>query len=294
MLPLLGMVVVFCSVIGGFALENGKFAPLAQPSEGVIVCGAALGILLTATPLGLLKKTGQDVVRVFRGPPATTKALYLSTLVMLHALFEFARRQGAARLEDQLDDPEHSAVFRKHANTIRSAGVMAFICDSLRLTTMSKIAPGDLDLMLEQDMETRERELAAPAKTLAWLADALPGLGIISAVLGVVITMSSLHDLPKTIGHKMGSALVGTFLGIFLSYGFVGPLAAHLERLSEAELHYYQTLRAAIAAFAKGMPSAIALEFGRRAIPPGVRPGFAEMEAEFKQATPKAMAMPHR
>ena len=283
MLPLVGMLMVFCSVMGGFALENGRFAPLAQPSEAVIICGAAIGTLLMANPVDLLKKTYGCLLRIFRGPPLT-KASYLDGLLILHALFDYARRNGATKLEDQLDHPERSIVFRRHAAATRESGVLSFICDTLRLTTMTKVGPQDLDELLDKEMEAREKELGAPAETVAALADALPGLGIISAVLGVIITMGSITATPRVIGEKVGSALVGTFLGIFISYGFVAPLGEHLSRLCEAEVQYYHMLQAALAAFGKGFPSSIALEFGRRAIPPDLRPGFGEMEMAFREA----------
>jgi chemotaxis protein MotA len=281
MLPAFGMIVVFCAVLGGFALEDGKLAPLLQPSEVVIICGAALGTLLMANPIDLLKKTLRELLRVFRGPPVS-RELYLSSLVMLHALFGFARRNSAAKLEDQVDDPGRSALFRRHAGAFRNVGAINFLCDTLRLTSMTNIRPLDLDAMLRMDMEARIQELSAPAETVAWLGDALPGLGIISAVLGVVITMGSITEFPKSIGQKVAGALIGTFLGIFLAYGFVTPLAAHLTRLYEAEAQYFQVLQAALAAFGKGMPVSVALEFARRAIPPDLRPEFAEMEKEFR------------
>ena len=281
MVPVFGMIVVFCSVLGGFALENGRFAPLAQPSELVIILGAGIGTLLTANPLRLLKKTWHCLLRVFQAP-TVTRSLYLSSLVLLQALFAYARRNGSIKLEDQVDNPGRSPLFRRHAGAIRDAGALNFICDTVRLTTMTSVSPLDLDAMLDRDLEARVAELSAPAETLASLADALPGLGIISAVLGVVITMGSITDSPRSIGEKVGGALIGTFLGIFLSYGFVAPLAAHLTRLNEAEVHYYRMLQAGLAAFGKGMPPSVALEFARRAIPPDLRPAFAEMEQQYR------------
>jgi chemotaxis protein MotA len=294
MVPLLGMVVVFCAVAGGFALENGRFAPLVQPAEAVIICGASIGILIASNPLELLRKTFGRVLMIFR-PPELTREHYLSSLMMLRAIFEYARRNGATKLEDQIDHPERSHLFRRYAAVTHDAAAVNFICDTVRLTTMTKVDPFDLEELLEREMEARETELSAPAETVAALADALPGLGIIAAVMGVVITMSSLRDTPKVIGEKVGMALVGTFLGIFLSYGFVAPIAAHLERIQEAEVSYYRMLRAALLAFGKGMPASIALEFGRRSIPPGVRPDFRQMEAEFRsaaRAAEKVVTMP--
>jgi chemotaxis protein MotA len=288
MLPVLGMVIVFCAVLGGFALENGQLVPLVQPSELVIICGAAIGTLLTANPMNVLKKTLRGLLRVFRGPPMT-KEFYLSSLVMLYALFDYARRHGATKLEDQIDDPERSVVFQRHAGAIRNMGALHFICDTLRLISAGAVAPLDLDGLLEQDMAVRLRELAVPAGTLMSLADALPGLGIIAAVLGVVITMGSITDSPRIIGMKVGAALVGTFLGIFLSYGFVAPLGAHLKSIGEAEAHYYKMLRAALGAYGRGMPGIMAVEFARRAIPPDLRPDFSEMDHAVRKAAGKTI-----
>lgn len=291
MLPLLGMVVVLLSVLGGYWLESGNLGNLIQPAEGVIIVGTAIGTLIAANSPQQLRSALAGVVVVFRNP-APTKQFYVSTLLMLHSLFEYARRNGATKLEDQLDNPERFVVFRRYAKAIHDPVTIDFICDTLRLTTLGHVSRFELDEMLDQDFDIREQTLRVSATTLATLADALPGLGILSAVLGIVITMNSLREIPKTIGMKVASALVGTFLGIFLSYGFAAPIASHLERINEAELQYYQILRAAIAAFARGMPIAISLEFARRSIPPDLRPGFVELEQACRQSSGKIVEMP--
>ena len=291
MIPLLGIFVVFFSVLGGFLLENGKVLPLVQPAEVVMIVGSAAGTLLTANSLRLLRRVAQGVAQVFRRSPRS-KAFYLSTLVMLYALFDFSRRHGPAALEDELDRPEQSALFRRHAGAVSGAGVLDFICDTLRLTTSVKIDPYQLDNMLQQDCEIREAVSRAPVDAVAALADALPGLGILAAVLGVVITMNSVTDLPKVIGQKVAAALIGTFLGIFVSYGLVSPLAAHMEHIRNAEIQYFRILRSSIAAYARGMPVAIVLEFARRSIPPDLRPGFLELEKACHRAQGKVVEMP--
>lgn len=281
MIPLLGMVIVFGSVMGGFALENGHPSPLVQPAEILVICGSAVGVLIVSNPMELLRKTFTRLPCIFRSP-RPTRQQYLSTLVLLRRLFERGRREGAMKLEDEVDHPQHSAILRRFSAEMSDPEALNVVCDTLRLTCMTRIEPFDLEALLLMEAEAQGAELAAPVRTLETIADALPGLGIISAVLGVVITMSSLREAPDVIGRRVGMALVGTFLGIFLSYGFVAPMAAHLELAQEAEARYFGMLRATLLAFGKGMPAAIALEFGRRAIPPDLRPGFAEMEAEFK------------
>lgn len=284
MVPLLGIIIVVCSIAGGFALEGGHLSRLVQPAELLIICGGACGILLASNPLETLRKTGLQLNGVFR-KPQQSKARYLSGLVMLRAIFDYARRYGATELENQVDHPARSILFQKHPSVSKDLELLGLVCDTLRLTTMTTVDSFDLQDLLDKEAEAREQELAGPAALLLSLADALPGLGIIAAVLGVVITMGSLHASPSVIGQKVGMALTGTFLGITLSYGLVGPLASHLTQLETADGDYDRMLRTTLAAYGKGIPPSIALEFGRRSIPPELRPDFTEMEAEFLRAS---------
>jgi chemotaxis protein MotA len=187
-----------------------------------------------------------------------------------------------ARLEEDVEHPEKSAVFSKYPNLIKDGQMLHFVCDTLRTAVSGVVQPHDLDELIENDIEIHRQEALAPARALAVVADALPGLGIVAAVLGVVITMSALGGPPEEIGQKVAAALVGTFLGILLSYGIVSPLAANIEKSIEAEGQFYRMLRAGLMAFAKGMAPMIAVEFARRAIPHHLRPGFKEMEAACK------------
>jgi chemotaxis protein MotA len=187
-----------------------------------------------------------------------------------------------AKLEEEVETPKKSALFSKYPNLIKDHHVLSFICDSLRTAASGVVPAHDLDAMLENDIEVHHQEIAAPVHALSTLAEALPGLGIVAAVLGVTITMSALGGPPEEIGHKVAAALVGTFLGILLCYGVAAPLAANLEKTTEAETQYYQVLRAGLMAFAKGMAPMIAAEFARRSIPHVVRPPFIEMEKSCK------------
>src|SRR5215469_3668347 len=281
MISLIGIVIVLGAIAGGYLMEHGKLLVLMQPAELVIIFGAAVGTVLIANPLPIVIKMVKGIGGVF-GSSRYTKAFYLESLKMLNEVFTYARKSGLAKLETDVEEPVKSAVFSKYKNFLKDHHAVHFICDTLRMSISGGIGPFDLDQMMELDMEVHHREVAAPVAALSTMADSLPGLGIVAAVLGVVITMGALGGPPGEIGHKVAAALVGTFLGILLSYGLVAPLTANLEKVVEAESQYYQMLRAGMMAFAKGMAPIIAVEFARRAIPHDLRPTFQEMEATCK------------
>jgi chemotaxis protein MotA len=281
MFSIIGIVVVFGSIIAGYLMEKGNLAVLVQPAELIIIGGAALGTIFVANPLPLAIKVFKSVLGIMKGSKFT-KVMYLETLKMLSDIFVFARKSGTAKLEEEVENPEKSAMLSKYPSVIKDHHVLYFVCDTLRTAVAGVVAPHDLDAMLENDIDIHHHEISAPARALAVVADALPGLGIVAAVLGVVITMGALGGPPEEIGHKVAAALVGTFLGILLSYGAVAPIASSIEKTNDAESQYYQTLRAGLMAFAKGMSPMISVEFARRAIPPELRPTFKEMEAACK------------
>jgi chemotaxis protein MotA len=281
MFAIIGIVVVFGAVLAGFLMEKGKLLVLMQPAELVIIGGAALGTLLIANPLNVIVKIFKSVLSVLAGSKFT-KDFYLETLRMLSDIFQFARKSGMAKLEEDVENPDKSAVFSKYPRIIKDPHLLLFVCDTLRTAVADVVPPHDLDAMLENDIDVHHHEITTPVRALATVSDALPGLGIVAAVLGVTITMGALGGPPEEIGHKVAAALVGTFLGILLSYGMVAPIAANLEKLVDAETQYYQVLRAGLMAFARGMAPAISVEFARRAIPHELRPSFKDMEAAIK------------
>jgi len=281
MFSILGILVVFGAVIGGFLMEKGKLLVLVQPSELVIIGGAAIGTILVANPLPTILKIFGSVFKVLGGNPYG-KAYYLESLKMLNDIFQFARKSGMAKLEEDVENPEKSATFSKYPKMLRDHHLLHFVCDTLRMAVSGVVPPHDLDALLENEIDVHHHEQMVPVRALSTVADALPGLGIVAAVLGVVITMGALSGPPEQIGEKVGAALVGTFLGILLSYGVVAPLAANIEKIVDAGSQFYQVMRAGLMAFAKGMAPSIAVEFARRAIPHDVRPTFREMEAACK------------
>ncbi len=283
MFSIIGIVVVFLSIIGGFLMEKGKLLVLMQPSELLIIVGAALGTLVIANPLPLVMRIFKSLIGVLGGN-RYKKGFYLESLRMLNDIFAFARKNGVAKLEEDVEHPEKSSVLSKYPSLVKDHHLLHFVCDTLRTAVSGVVPPHDLDALVEQDIETHHHEISAPARSLSSVSDALPGLGIVAAVLGVVNTMGSLGGPPEAVGEKVAAALVGTFLGILLCYGVVSPLAASIEKNNDAESQYYQMLRAGLMAFAKGMAPMIAVEFARRAVPPEMRPTFHEMEAACKSA----------
>ena len=281
MFAIIGIVVVIGAVIGGFLMEKGNLLVLLQPAELLIIGGAAIGTLLVANPLPVVIKIFTGMLGVIGGSKYT-KAYYLSTLRMLLDLFNYARKAGMAKLEGDIEDPNKSEVLKKYPDFLKDRHAVNFLCDTIRTSLSGIVAPFELDQMMELDMEVHHQESNVPVMALTTVADALPGLGIVAAVLGVVITMGSLGGPPEEIGHKVAAALVGTFLGILLCYGFFAPLAANMTNIVNAEAQYYSTLRVALIGFAKGVAPVIAVEFARRAIPHACRPSFKEFEAASK------------
>src|SRR5277367_1953507 len=281
MFAIIGILVVIGAVVGGYLMEHGNLLVLVQPAELVIIAGAAAGTLLIANPLPTVMKIVKGIIGVFTGSKYTQK-FYLECLQMLNDIFQYARKQGMAKLEEDVEEPEKSQLFGKYPKFLKDHHALHFVCDTLRSSLSGVIPPLELDQMIEMDLEVHHHEAAAPVSALTTVADALPGLGIVAAVLGVVITMGSLGGPPEQIGHKVAAALVGTFLGILLCYGFLGPLAGNMTKMNDAESQYYNCLRVALVAFAKGVAPLLAVEFARRSIPADLRPNFKDFEKACK------------
>jgi chemotaxis protein MotA len=281
MISLIGILIVLGAIAGGYMMEHGKFIVLFQPAELVIIFGAAIGTVVIANPLPILIKIGKGILGVFAGS-MYTKALYLENLKMLYELFAHARKAGTAKLEEDVDHPEKSAIFAKYPKFMKSHHALHFLCDTLRTTVTGGVDPLEIDSMMEVDLEVHHRETSEPIAALSTMADALPGLGIVAAVLGVVLTMGALGGPKEAIGEKVAAALVGTFLGILLCYGFFGPLAGAMTKNNDAEGQYMGFLRMAALAFTKELSPILAVELARRSIPPAVRPTFQEMEASCR------------
>ena len=284
MFTIIGIVVVFGAVVGGFLMEHGNLRVLIQPAELVIIGGAAIGTVLIANPLFILKKIGGGIGGVFGGSQFT-KQKYLDTLKMMFELFNRARREGLMALESDSDAPDQSPIFSKYPAFLKDHHALAFVCDTVRMASSGGVEPFDADQMIELDMDVHHHEATQPIAALSTMADSLPGLGIVAAVLGVVITMGALGGPPEEIGRKVAAALVGTFLGILLCYGLVGPVSSNMAKTADDENAYYHVLRVLLIAMMKGAAPTVAVEMGRRAIPGHVRPTFQEAEGHIKEKT---------
>ena len=281
MLLIIGIAVVITSVLGGFLMEKGNVSLLYQPSEFIIIAGAALGSFLIASPASLLAYVARSISGSIGGK-RSGKSEYLGLLVLLFKLFSKVRREGLVSIEGDIERPGESPLFGTYGITADNRSVIDFICDNLKVIITTNVPSHELENLMDLEIETRQHEAMAPSRSLAKLADSLPGLGIVAAVLGVVLTMGKIDQPPSVLGHSIGSALTGTFLGVLLSYGFVGPLSTNLENKAKREEVEFQLIKVAIVAFVGGAAPQIAVEFGRRAIPGEDRPSFNELESEVR------------
>ena len=284
MLAIIGIFLVFAAVIGGFLMEKGHMAVLLQPAELLIIAGAGVGTLLVANPVRIIKAIVAALTGILKGS-TYTKERYLSTLKMMYQFLNKVRKEGLLAVEMDVEKPAESAIFKNYPEFLQDHHSLDFVCDTLRTAITGGVEPFDMDQMMELDMEVHHSEASQPCDSLTTVADSLPGLGIVAAVLGVVITMGSLGGPPEEIGKHVAAALVGTFLGILLCYGVVGPLAANMRKLADEHNEYLHVLRVLLLAFLKGSAPMIAIELGRRAIPAHARPGFDEMEKNCKNKT---------
>jgi chemotaxis protein MotA len=282
MFPIIGIVVVFACIAGGYLIEKGNLLVLMQPAELLIILGASIGTVLIGNPPHLLKAILASVFQVFKSSRYTA-AIYLDTLRFLNDFFATSRKNGLTALEKDLDEPDKSELFKRHPTFAADKHAMHFFCDTMRTFLAGGVDVHDLDQVMETDLEVLHKQNRLPASALNTMADSLPGLGIVAAVLGVVITMGSLGGPPEEIGHKVAAALVGTFLGILLCYGFLGPIAANIKKQTDTEGEYFLCLRMGLLAYMKGVSPLLALEAARRAIPHYVRPTFIEMDTACRK-----------
>ncbi|WP_031496900.1 flagellar motor stator protein MotA [Bryobacter aggregatus] len=281
MFSILGILVVFGAVAGGYFMSHGKFGVLFQPAELVVIFGAAIGSMLVANPLSIVRDLIKRILAVLKGTPYS-KSMYLDTLKALADVFSYGRKNGLQKLENDIENPKQSQLFSQHKVFSTNHHALDFVCDTLRTAIAGGIGHFEIEQSMEADIDIMKHELEQPVSAMKEMADSLPGMGIVAAVLGVVITMGSLGGPPEQIGEHVAAALVGTFLGILFCYGIFGPLASNIQKMNEGEIEYMHSLRAGVAAFCKGAAPILAVEMARRSIPPHVRPSFKEMEQKVK------------
>jgi chemotaxis protein MotA len=274
---IIGLVVVLVSVLGGFMLEGGNLLLLMQWAEFVIIGGTAVGALLISTPKTVLVKISGFLLGSLKSSGLSRES-FKELLQMLYEVFQTARIKGLLTLEEHVEKPEESEILNRYPVILKNHHALEFLADSLKLLVVGGVPPLELELLLDADLEVQEEEGKKPAHNLARIADSLPGMGIVAAVLGIVITMQAIGGPASEVGHKVAAALVGTFLGVLLCYGFLQPLSAQIEHQAESQELYLKSIKAGIVAYAKGMPPIVAVEFARRVIVSDFRPTFAEVE----------------
>ena len=279
---IIGVIVVLASVIGGYLLEHGNLSLLFQPVELLIIGGAALGSFLISNPLKIIKATVGSLLGIF-SDSSYSKADYIDALMLLNGVFYKIRQQGLVSIESDVDDPAKSSLFNKYPKILLNHRAVSLVTDTLRVVMTTTIAAHELEALIDTELETYHEEISSPSKAITSVADALPALGIVAAVLGIVLTMGKMKEPPEVLGASIGAAMVGTFLGVLLSYGFVGPIASNLAHGAGEKMNYLSVLKVALISFLGGSAPKVAVEFGRRVIPENVQPSFAEIEEALRQ-----------
>jgi chemotaxis protein MotA len=289
MLQIVGTIVVLVCVFGGFVAEGGHLLALWHPFEIVIIVGAALGAFLISNPMKVVKASFAGALALPKGARYKRED-YVMLLKLLYDILIKMRKEGVMAIESDLEAPDKSAVFKKYPKILADHHMVEFIADCLRLIVGGNLDPHELESLLEYELETHHKEAEAPAHAVQKVADALPGFGIVAAVLGIVNTMAMLEGADTAeIGAKVGAALVGTFLGILVAYGIVGPIASAMEHLAHEEGKAFEVVKMALVASVRGYPPQVAVEFARKLLFAEVRPSFNDLEAHLKnKAKPAA------
>lgn len=281
MFIIIGIVVVMGSMLGGYVLHHGNVMVLLQWTEFLIIGGVAIGSMILAHPIYIIKAIISGALHALKGNHIT-KESYLEVLKLQYELFQFAKREGLIALEPHVENPTSSSIISKYNTFVHNHHALLLLCDTLKVVLSGGVPAHDLEELMDLDLNALHEEEHLVTSALTMVSDAFPGIGIVAAVLGVIITMGSISAGADAVGANVAAALVGTFLGILLSYGIVGPLAKSIEYVHYHESKYLGCIKASVISFAKGAPAAVAVEFGRRAIPPEFRPTFAETEQAVK------------
>lgn len=274
---IIGIVIIIACVIGGYIAMGGHLAVLVQPFEALIILGAALGAFIIGNTGPVLKQTLGIFGILFRGP-RYDKAAYVELLGLQFTLFKLVQAKGVLALEPHIEDPGNSSIFQRFPTFNANHHAVEFMCDYLRMVTLGSNVAHEMEALMDEELETHHQENERLVSAIQALADGTPALGIVAAVLGVIHTMGSISEPPEVLGHMIGGALVGTFLGVFVAYGFFGPMAQSLRNIFEAESKYFLSMKVGLLAQMSGYAPAIAVEFARKALMSEVRPTFAEID----------------
>jgi chemotaxis protein MotA len=274
---IVGIIVVFACVFGGYAAMGGKIYVLWQPFEFVIILGAAIGAFIIGNTAPVLKAVPSMFATLVKGPKYK-QAAYVELLAMQFAMYKLVQQKGLLALEPHIEDPENSTLFNAFPTFAQNHHAVEFVCDYMRMVTMGADNVHEMDALMDEELETHHQEQERIVAAMQSIADGTPALGIVAAVLGVIKTMGSITEPPEVLGHLIGGALVGTFFGVFVAYGFFGPMAQSLKNIFEAESKYYLSLKAGLLAHIGGQPPVVAVEFARKALMSEVRPTFSQVE----------------
>jgi chemotaxis protein MotA len=274
---LIGITIIFASVIGGYIAQGGHLIVLLQPFEALIIIGAAFGAFIIGNTGPVLKQSMKVFGTLFRGPHYDKKA-YVDLLGLQFTLFKLVKSRGVLALEEHIERPAESKLFQGFPSVAKNGRALEFLCDYLRILTLGTRSTHEMEALMDEELEVHEQENHRLVTAIQALADGTPALGIVAAVLGVIHTMGSISEPPEVLGHMIGGALVGTFLGVFCAYGFFGPMAQALRNTYEADAKYLIAMKIGMLAHIAGNPPAIAIEFARKSLMTEVRPTFLEVD----------------
>jgi chemotaxis protein MotA len=280
MFTFIGIIVGVIATIIGYTMHGGKIGVLIQVNEFVILGGAGFGIFLGSNGMAVLQRTIKALTGLMKPPPG--KQEYIDMLKMMYQLFTVARKEGLLGLEKHVEEPQNSDIIKKYPSFLNNHHALNFFCDTMKVILTGAVGPHDLSEMMELDLEVAHSEESIPAEALQNVADAMPAVGIVAAVLGIIITMGKIGGDPASIGESVGSALAGTFFGIFAGYIIIGPMARSIGNRVRSEGQYLTCIRFALFSFARGESPITCVEFARRNVDPSVRPGFVELEKAVK------------
>ncbi|MBB1485014.1 flagellar motor stator protein MotA [Oceanospirillum sediminis] len=277
MLLIVGALIVLGSVGGGYVLSHGYLPMLWQPFEMIIICGAALGGFIISNNTHTLVQVMKSIPGLLTGS-GMNRSFYLSLLTLQYDLFTKIRKEGVIAIEEDIEEPDQSPIFNAYPDIMKHTTLVEFLCDYMRLISSGNMQAHELESLMDAEIETIQHELEEPSHAVTSVADALPGFGIVAAVLGITITMRDIAAPPEVLGLHIAAALVGTFLGILLSYGFVGPMGIAMKNEAYEKLKAFECIKASLIANMNGLAPQMSVEFGRKMLFSSVRPGFNELE----------------
>ena len=285
MFVMIGVAVVICSVVGGYVGNGGELGVLIQPFEWIIILGAAVGSFIIGNPKHTVLSIGKAMGTMIKGS-RHNKASYSELLSMLYAIFKLAKTKGDLALESHVEKPHESPLFQKFPKFSSDHHTLEFLCDYLRLLTLGTNNAHEVESIIDAEIEAHHHDEALIANAITTMSDAMPALGIVAAVLGVIHTMGSITEPPEVLGHLIGAALCGTFMGVLLSYGFFAPFGRILDLIYATESTYLNCIKNCLLAHMMGYAPQVSIEFGRKTLPPHMRPSFAELEATVTNMPP--------